>query len=916
MIQGTKDLVSGPKTLPRSSQTTGRIFDSFLLLFPRAFREAFGEEMREVFALRHQEILSRHSGAIRRASASAGLLLRTGLDAIRTAVLERINSSLPSPKGNLDPKDSNRPPRGRLLAWLKQDVVQAGRMLRKQPGFSLVVVITLALGIGANTALFSVLHGVLLSPLPYPDSEELVLIFEWNTELGWTHNALPAATVRDYREGNRSFQAFGSLYNTSATLTGEGDPERATLQVVTHEVLPLLGARSHLGELFRPEHENPGQDRVIVLSHGLWQRRFGGDPAIIGRGILLDGDTHTVIGVLPDGFRPVQGSPAAWVPLGLSETRWADRRNHFLIGVGRLRAGLDAAGGEADLTGIARQLEEEFPEEASGQMVNVESLREAVVGEVVRPLWLMMGAAVLVLLIACANVANLFLSRGLARERELAIRAALGAGRRRILHLLTTESLFLGLLGGGVGVVLAYLGLKLLLVLEPGNLPRVEEISLQGWVLAFSLFLTLGTAILFGVIPAILTSRSQLAGAATEGTPRSTQGITHRRIKNTLAVLQMAIAVVLLAGAGLFTRSFSQLQRVDAGFETENILQAGISLSGGAYGGPEEILRFHEGLVAGLERAPGVTRAALISNPPLTMAPQISLQIQGRETEGEELQVVSRLFASEGYFDLLGLTLLEGRTFNGEDRLDSPFVVVVSESMALRHWPEESPLGQMIRVGGPDSPPMAVIGVVSDLRQYGIRYRPFPSAFIPTSQVPVPGFTVMLKTTEIPGDAVGHLRSVLKDLDPSLPFSRLRTMDEVVAGNVAGPRFAMFLAGVFGLLSLALAAVGIYGVLAYSVSLRTREVGIRLALGAESSRVVLMILRQGMTLASAALLLGIPSAYFLSRMLESLLFQVAPADPITFGGIFFGILLVALLACYVPAARAGRLSPLEALKLE
>jgi len=799
---------------------------------------------------------------------------------------------------------------------MRQDLRHALRLALRQPGFTAVVSLTLALGIGANTALFSVLQGVLLSPLPYPDPDQIVLIWEHQTTYGWTHNGFPAAPVREYRERNQTFQAMGAFVHVSSTLTGEGDPERLSAQVVTHEVLEILGARPAVGRLLVPGDELPGRAPVVVLGHGFWQRRFGGDPEVVGRQITLDGEPVTVVGVLSEGFRPVQGNPDLWAPLALSGEAWADWRNHFLFAVGRLREGVGLDQGTADLLVLARQLQEANPRDYAGALVTVESLREATVGAVTVPLWMMMAAAGLVLLIACANVANLYLSRGLAREREFALRTTLGAGRRRLLHLLTTESLVLILPGGFLGVGLALAGLRVLLALEPGRLPRVEEIGLNGWVLLFSAGITLCSSALFGVVPAFRAARNNLAGSLKEAGSRSTQSSGPRRLKSGLAVVQMTLAILLLAGAGLLTRSFIRLQGVDPGFRVENILQARLSLAGGQYREREQIVAFLDRLQERLTGDPSVSGMAAVSSPPVSMTPQVWLHIEGREPEGDQPPVVSRVFATAGYFDLLGLTVLEGRLFDEGDRLDQPRVAVLTRSAAERHWPGESPVGKVIRIGTKESSPMMVIGVVSDLRQYGIRHRPYPTAFIPFSQAAPSEFTVMIQAPRGPAEALESLKIAVGELDSALPLYQIRTLDEVMGADVAEPRFAMFLAGVFGVAAMILAAVGIYGVLAYTVSQRTHELGIRLALGAGRQGVLQLVLRQGLGLAGMSLALGLPGAFAFARLMDSFLFEVGPADPLTFALLALSVLTVALVACVVPAVRAAWLDPVGAMRRE
>ncbi len=893
-----------------------RIYRVLLGLYPRDFREAYGADMCAAFQDRYDDHVPRQGEWGIRSRAALVMLCCAASDTVRSAISERLNSSLRPPDGGPASGRVSRPSRGRFLSWFKQDLHHAVRTVLKQPGFTLVVGLTLALGIGANTALFSVLHGILLSSLPYPEPDQIVLLFEREVELGWEYNAFPPGNIRAYQEQNTTFETIGVYFHTAATLTGDGDPERVAVQAVTSDVFAALQVRPHLGRLLLPGDEVPGDDRVVVLSYGFWQRRFGTDPAAVGSSLIVDGQAHIVIGILPEDFRFPMQTPDLWLPLALGEAGWAERRNHFLWGIGRLRPGVGIDDGMADLTAIAHRREEEYPDTNPGSLVNVFSLRDVMVGDVEQSLWLMMAAAAFVLLIACANVANLFLSRGLAREREFAVRGALGAGRRRMLHLLTTESLLLAGLGGVAGVFLAWLGLKALLALDPGNLPRIEAIGINGPVLLFCVCVTLLTSLLFGIAPAFLIARSNLVDALRTGPHQLTPSPASRRVKNLLAVTQMATAVVLLAGAGLLIRSFVRLQAVDPGFTSENVLQATISLAGERYRNATAVHSFQQELTAGLVRAPAVEQAGEVSNPPMSGASQIYLHIAGREPEGNQPPVVSRIFASSGYFSTLDLTLLEGRLFDERDRADAPGVAVITQSMAQQYWPDQSPLGRIVRIGLPESPPLEIIGVVSDMRQYGLRYRPFPTAFLPLSQAQINSFTVMMKISGDPASALTHLRAIVQELDPDLPLTGVRTLDDVLSTNVARPRFTMFLAAAFAGVALVLAMVGIYGVLAYAVSRRTHELGIRLALGAERIRITRLVLRQGLVLTGLALTAGLPAAYLLTRTMESLLYQIGPSDPVTFGLITGLLLVVAGTASWLPARRAARLDPVVALRRE
>ncbi|UCG89022.1 MAG: ABC transporter permease [Gemmatimonadota bacterium] len=805
----------------------------------------------------------------------------------------------------------------RPLQDVGRDLRYAVRGLRRAPGFSLVVVLTLALGIGANTALFSVLRGVLFSPLPYPEAERIVTLWEHDLDYEWTHNALTAADLEDYRAQNHTFEAIGAFTGGQATLLGAGDPRRIGVQFVTPEVLEVTAVAPALGRAFMAEDAVPGAANVAVLSHGLWQRAFGGDPAALGRRLRLDRGDYTIVGVMPREYRwTVWGEPQVWLPLRLSQQQRADRTNHFILGVGRIRSGLGLEEASADLNAIAVQLEREYPEANKASRVTVESIKTSIVGDVDLTLWLIMGAAGFVLLIACANLANLFLSRGAARQGEMAVRTSLGASRTRLVRQLTTESMLLTLIGGVAGLGLARFGVNVFLALEPGDLPRTEAIGVDGAVLLFCLAVSLVTGAVFGLLPALLTSGTRFNTVLRDQAARLSQRSSARRVKNALAVLQMATAIVLLGGAGLLVRSFNRLQAVDPGFRTENVLLGDVILSGERYSDAVARSQFQAELVSRLERDPGVERAALVSAPPFSIAPQIWTWIVGREPVDEQPPTTSRVFASPGYFEVMGISLVSGRLFDERDREDAPLVVVINQEMARRHWPDQSPIGERFRLGLHDYPPMEIVGVVSDIRQYGMRYGAYPTAFMPVAQHPQWSFAVMLETQRDPMAAVPALRQAVSELDPRLAVDGIETLEAHVAANVASPRFLMFLASAFAAVALALAAAGIYGVIAYGVSLRTHEIGVRLALGARSGQVLRSVLMVGLRLAVIAVALGLPLAFVLARAMRGLLYGIEPADPTTFALISSVVLVVALVASYVPAARAARSDPLAALRVE
>jgi putative ABC transport system permease protein len=797
-----------------------------------------------------------------------------------------------------------------------QDIRFAVRQVLKRPTFALVVCSTLALGIGANTALFSVLYGVLLRPLPYPDAEEVTTIWWQNIDLGWTHNALTAPDLLDIQADNETFEAVGIFRATSTTMLRSSDPQRIMAHAVTPEVFEVTEVSPLLGRVFLPEDDVPGAPNVAVISHGLWQQGFGADSDVIGKTVTLSWGDFTVIGVMPQEFRwTVWGEPRLWVPLRLNETQKSDRRNHFLLGVGRLRDGTTLAQARTDLNAIAGRLEQEYPESNSETGVTVETISNSTVGDIRFTLWLIMCAAGVLLLIACANVASLFLSQCLSRRREMAVRASLGAGRVRQIRRLLTESLLLSRVGGFLGVLLAHVGVQLFLIFEPGEVPRTDGVAISSPVLLFCFGTSILTSVVFGVAPAMLATGADLVTSLKAAARSSSLGHSSMRVKNALAVVQMATAVVLLVGAGLLGRSFSRMTQVDPGFDIDNILMAEIPQGGDRYRNGIDRVRFQEELLTRLDREPNIQIAAAVTSRPFSVAPQIRLIHQGSESDLEQ-QVVSRLYVSPDYFDVLGMTLLSGRLLNEQDREGAPRVVVISDAAARRHWSGQNPVGQSFHLGRPDSPLLEIVGVVSDIRQYGVRYRPYPAAFVPYAQAPAGDYHLMLKTERDPLSTTVALRAIVRDMDPGMAIGGIQTLEGRVAANVASPRFLMLLSCTFAVIAVALAATGIYGVLAYAVSQRSHEIGIRLALGASRERVLRAVLFQGIGLAGVAVLFGLPLAYALSRTMRRMLFEIGTADPITFGTIVVVVLAVSIAACYFPAARAAGSDPLKALRID
>ncbi|CAN5880254.1 ABC transporter permease [soil metagenome] len=808
---------------------------------------------------------------------------------------------------------------------LLQDIRYAARRLLKSPGFTLVAVLTLALGIGANSAIFSVVNAVLLRSLPFAEPEQLVVF--GTTKRGEEPRA-GSMSPPDYmslREHNRSFSDVSAFSYGGATLTGMDEPERIEAAWVSAGFFELFGAAPVLGRTIAPEEVQPGNTTVAVLSYAMWQQPFGGDPDVIGRTITLNGVTRTIIGVAPRGFDFPQ-KRALWVPLThnefFSSETAVNRRAQYLNVAGRLRPGVSVEQAAAEVRSLAAQLEQQFPETNTNVTLATLPLHEVMVGEVRTPLLVLLGAVGLVLLIACANVANLLLARAAAREGEIAVRAALGAGRGRLVRQLLTESVLLGLIGGALGLLLAYWGTTLLSALRLEGIPRLDEIGLDGAVVGFTLVVALLTGAIFGLIPALQATRTDLTSTLREGGRGALGGVRGSHARSMLVVSEMALAVMLLIGAGLLIRSFLQLQQVDPGFRTEQALAFDLELPSQSYSEGPQQAEFFRALIERLQPLPGVQAVSAVNILPMANDRFIiNFDVEGRdEAPPGERPVLEVRVATPDYFRTMGIPLRRGRAFGDADRADAPPVVVINEMAARRYFPDEDAIGQRIRLGwGPGDDRFAggeVVGVVADVRQVGPSEDYVPEIYLPYTQVPVSDMSVIVRTAGDPLALAGVLRSQVRELDPNLPLSNLRTLDQLVAQSVAQPRFYMLLLTVFAAVALALAAIGIFGVMSYSVAQRTREIGIRVALGAEPQRVLQLVVGRALRLALLGVAVGLLGALALTRLLESLLFGVSTTDPLTFVAVAVLLAAVALLASYLPARRASGVDPIVALRAE
>ena len=795
-----------------------------------------------------------------------------------------------------------------------QDVRYALRSLRRHPVFAFTAILTLALGIGANTAIFSAVNGVLLRPLPYPEPDRLLTIWGHQASIGRETASLP--DFLDWRKA-RSFSGMAAWANASFTVTGTGEPQVVTGAQVTPNYFRVLGVTVPRGRDFRDAEEQDG-GRVAVLSQGYWQRAYGGRAEVVGRQITLSGTPYTIVGVGARGLA-LPEEVDVWTPLQIDAT--LGRRNDFLQVIGRLAPGVTPQAAGAELATIARRLEAEYPNSNAGWGVELIGLQERMVGEIRPALLVFMGAVGLVLLIVCANVANLMLARVAAREREVTIRAALGASRRRLVRQLLTESVLLALAGGVLGLGLAVWGVSALRALDASTLPRLNEVHLDGGALAFALLLSVGTGLLFGVVPAIRVLGFDLRGGLAEGGRGLSGARAGARTRTALVLAEVALASVLLVGAALLLRSFVGLQRVDPGFTTQGILTARVTLPRARYDDPPRQVAFADALLERARALPGVSSASLSTNAPVDEGMSYwAIAVAGVEPPPPEVvqdAVVYR--TSPEFFRTFGLPLIHGRLFEAGDRGESTPVAIVSQSLARRYWPGRDPVGSRLTFGDPaDSATtwMTVVGVVGDVRQEGAVSPAYPQIYVPFAQVSSRSMVVALRTGRDPLALVPALKQALASVDPNLALSRVTTMQQRLANTLARPRVNALLLAAFAATALILAALGIYGVIAYSVVQRTREMGIRVALGARAEDVLGMVMRQGLTPVLIGLALGLGAAAVGSRVLRSLLYGVAATDLATYAAVAAFLAAVAVAASYVPARRAAHSDPMTALRTE
>jgi putative ABC transport system permease protein len=798
---------------------------------------------------------------------------------------------------------------------LWKDLRYSVRSLLKHPGFTAIAVITLALGIGANTTLFSFVNGVLLRPLPYKDAGQLVVLDETAPKQGIKSYAVSFPNFLDWRAQNTVFEDVGVFQETNYTLVGGGEPEQIPGARVSQGMFEVLGVSPQLGRTINADEDRPETNNVVLISQNLWQRRFGSDPNIVGQSIQVSGLPRTIIGVMPAGFKFPE-TAELWLPMALNEKLFT-RNDHGLNSIARLKPTVTLEQAQAEMNLIARRIEAQHPVTNEGFGVNVFRLRDNLVGDYRQALLILLGVVGFVLLIACANVANLLLSRSTARHHEFSLRAALGASRGRIIRQLLTESAFLTVLGAFLGLLLSVWGKNLLLSAIPQDLPFWMKFDLDLRVLGFTFGIALITGLVFGLIPALQASKTDLNEALKEG--GRSAGVAHNRLRSLLVVSEVALSLMLLVGAGLMVRSFSKLGRVNAGFNPENVLTADVGLPRAKYKEEAKQIDFFQQLVSRVSSLPGVTSAAAISDLPLRGGWGRSLTVEDRPVLSVgQAPMINHSVITPNYFHTMGIPLKEGRDFTNGDAAGATRVTIVDERLAREYWPNGGALGKRIRFGPPESnePWHTIIGVAGTVRHARLDRDTRQTIYVPFAQIPIRGMTIAARTSGNPEALAGAVRKEVLELDKDQPITNVFSMATVVSRSVWLQRFYAILFGVFAGLALLLAAVGIYGVMSYAVTQRTQEIGIRMALGARAADVLKLMIGNGMLLITIGVAIGLAGAVALTRLLATLLFGVTPTDMFTFVSVSGILVLVGLLACYVPARRATKVDPLVALRYE
>jgi putative ABC transport system permease protein len=823
----------------------------------------------------------------------------------------------------LPPIAEEAPRRFTVLESMTQDVLFAARMLRRQPGFTIVIVLMLALGIGANTAIFGVVDAVLWRPLPYPNAHEVMALAEQRPREGRFYGPVAPADFFDWRRDARSFALMAAYQDAAINMTGAGEPERLNILRASPGFLDVLAVPPAQGRDFRPEEETDGRDRVVLLSDGLWRRRFGADPRVVGRRITLDSTPYDVIGILPASFW-WPSRPDVIAPLALDDHDRTLRAAHFLDVIARLRPGVSETQAREELTLIGARLSQAYPDENRYHSPSIRTLRAALVGDVRTALLVLLGAVAFVLLIACANVATLLLARASGRQKELAVRRAVGATRGRLVQQMLIESVCVSLVGGAAGMLLAMWGLTALRAVLPAQfsmLPGIAAMTIDSRLLVATLVIAFVTGLVFGIVPALVASEQRVAVAINEESRGGSGSMKTRRLRAALVVAELALSLVLLAGAVLLIVSFNNLIDVAPGFRADGIVTVRLSLPYNRYGDHAQVAAFYDRVIERLGVSPGIQRVATTTAAPFSGAmSRLNLEIEHRTAESPLPVRAYPLLVSPDYFSTMGIPLIRGRAFTDRDVESAPAVVIINESAARRYWPDEDPIGQRISLGDPAAW-REIVGIVGDVKQQALESGVEPEAWIPRRQIFTSlgnGYeramtTLIVRTTGDPASVVPLVRAAVAGVDPLQPLGAIRTMDTLIAESVAPRRLNFVLVSAFAFVALVLSATGLYGVMAYLVAQRTREIGVRMALGATPRQVVGMVLRQAGAMTLAGIGVGIVGALALTRSMTSMLFGIGAADPRVYGGVSLLLAVVALIAVAVPSTRATRVDPMTAL---
>ena len=813
------------------------------------------------------------------------------------------------------------------METLIKDIQYGIRSLLKRPGFTAIAVITLALGIGANTAIFSVVNAVLLRALPFNDPDRLVMIWEDATYAGFPRNTPAPANYADIKAQNQVFEGVAAMRRRSYNLTGDGEPEKVDAFAATADLLPLLGVKPLLGRTFLPEEDKPGANKVVVLNYALWQQRYGGDQGVVGRELLLDGEKYNVVGVMPFGFQFLDSKVGLWLPMAFTSEELAVRGSHYLNIVARLKPGVSVTQADAEVKAIHHRIALDHPDAAGRISGFVLPLRDQLAGDMRRPLLVLSVAVAFVLLISCANIANLLLSRAASRKREMAVRAALGANRLRIIRQLLIEGLLMSTAGSVCGLVLAWWSFAFLERLIPDGLALSAKLNLDPGVLGFTLLVTLLTTVLFALAPAFQVSNIDLNLALKQGGGRSGLNAGGNRLRSAMVVAEVALALVLLIGAGLLIQTFMKLREQYAGLRPENVLTLRTILPRNKYPEHAQRLVFYKQVLERVKGIPGVVSAGYATGIPLAMKGNTS-GFTGEGRRGEQARASGFSYdanhrqVSFDYLKAIGIPIREGRALEESDNEQAVHVAVVNETMARQYWPGEKAIGKRLKFGDPDEdvPWVTIVGIAADVRQLGIDQPVKAEVYVPYQQENGLAFyaprDLVIRTTSDPTSLVAAARSEIHQVDPDQPISNIRTLNDVVDEETVSQRLSMTLLSVFAALALVLSALGIYGVLAYFVVQHTQEIGVRMALGAQRGNILRLVLKKGMTLTLLGVGIGLAVAFGLTRLMASLIYGVSPTDSLTYAGVALVLTLVAFLACYIPARRATRVDPMVALSYE